>query len=206
MRAKVITLDGGEAGDVELKDEIFGLDPRSDLLHRVVNYQLAKRRAGTHKSKGRSEITGSTRKIVRQKGSGGARHGNKKAPQFRAGGKAHGPVVRSHAFDLNKKVRRLALMHALSAKNKAEDIVVLDVAQLAEPKTKLLASSLAKLGLASALIIDGPDVDANFRLAARNIREIDVLPTDGLNVYDVLRRRKLVLTKSAIAQIEARLS
>jgi large subunit ribosomal protein L4 len=206
MRAKVITLDGGEAGEVELKDEIFGLDPRSDLLHRIVNYQLAKRRAGTHKSKGRSEITGSTRKIVRQKGSGGARHGNKKAPQFRAGGKAHGPVVRSHAFDLNKKVRRLALMHALSAKNKAEDIVVLDVAQLAEPKTKLLASSLAKLGLASALIIDGPDVDANFRLAARNIREIDVLPTDGLNVYDVLRRRKLVLTKSAIAQIEARLS
>ena len=206
MKADIITLDGASAGSLELKDEIFGLEPRADILQRMVTYQLAKRRSGTRMAKDRSLVTGSTRKIVRQKGSGGARHGNKKAPQFRGGGKAHGPVVRSHAIDLNKKVRRLALMHALSAKRKSEDLIVLDAATLAEPKTKNLFAAFTKLGLGSALIIDGPDIDTNFRLAARNLREIDVLPTDGINVYDILRRKKLVLTKAAVAALEARLS
>lgn len=206
MKADIITLDGATAGSLELKDEIFGLEPRADILHRMVTYQLAKRRGGTRRAKGRSEVVGSTRKIVRQKGSGGARHGNKKAPQFRGGGKAHGPVVRSHAIDLNKKVRRLALMHALSAKCKSEDLIVLDAAKLAEPKTKSLYAAFEKLGLGSVLIIDGPEMDTNFRLAARNLREVDVLPTDGINVYDILRRKKLVLTKAAIAVLEARLA
>jgi len=206
MKADVITLEGGSAGSVELKDEIFGLEPRRDLLSRMVNYQLAKRRGGTRKAKQRNEISGSTHKIVRQKGSGGARHGNKKAPQFRGGGKAHGPVVRSHAIDLPKKVRKLALMHALSAKCKSSDIMVLDAATLAEPKTKNLYAAFSKLGLGSALIIDGPKLDANFRLAARNLREVDVLPTEGINVYDILRRQKLVLTKAALSELEARLA
>jgi large subunit ribosomal protein L4 len=151
-------------------------------------------------------VHGSTRKIVKQKGSGGARHGSRKAPQFRGGGKAHGPKVRSHAFDLNKKVRKLALIHALSAKAKDEAILVLDVATLKDPKTKGLATAIMKLGLTNALFIDGPELDRNFTLAARNIPDIDVLSTDGINVYDILRRTKLVLTKAAVAQLEARLS
>lgn len=206
MKADVTTLDGGKAGSVDLKDEIFGLEPRGDILQRMVAYQLNKRRQGTRMAKDRSLITGSSRKIVRQKGSGGARHGNAKAPQFRKGGKAHGPVVRSHATDLPKKVRKLALIYALSAKSKSQDLLVLDAAKLAEPKTKNLYAAFSKLGLGSALIIDGPQLDANFRLAARNLREIDVLPTDGINVYDILRRRKLVLTKAAVEQLEARLA
>jgi large subunit ribosomal protein L4 len=157
-------------------------------------------------AKDRSLVTGSTRKIVRQKGSGGARHGNRKAPQFRKGGKAHGPVVRSHATDLPKQVRKLALMHALSAKAKASDIVVLDSAKLAAPKTKSLFTAFSKLGLGSALVIDGSELDNNFRLAARNLRDVDVLPAEGINVHDILRRQKLVLTKAAIAQLEARLA
>jgi large subunit ribosomal protein L4 len=206
MKADVITLDGGAAGSVELKDEIFGLEPRQDILARMVGYQLNKRRSGTRWAKDRSEVSGSSRKIVRQKGSGGARHGNKKAPQFRGGGKAHGPVPRSHATELPKKVRKLALMHALSAKAKALELVVLDAAKLAEPKTKNLYAALTKLGLGSALVIDGTEMDMNFRLAARNIPHIDVLPAEGINVYDILRREKLVLTKAAIASLEARLS
>jgi large subunit ribosomal protein L4 len=206
MKASVMTLAGESAGSVELKDEIYGLEPRVDILHRMVTYQLAKRRAGTHRAKERAEVHGSTRKIVKQKGSGGARHGSRKAPQFRGGGKAHGPKVRSHAFDLNKKVRKLALIHALSAKAKDEAILVLDVATLKDPKTKGLATAIMKLGLTNALFIDGPELDRNFTLAARNIPDIDVLSTDGINVYDILRRTKLVLTKAAVAQLEARLS
>jgi large subunit ribosomal protein L4 len=206
MKANVMTLAGDSAGSVELKDEIYGLEPRGDILHRMVTYQLAKRRAGTHRAKERAEVHGSTRKIVKQKGSGGARHGSRKAPQFRGGGKAHGPKVRSHAFDLNKKVRKLALIHALSAKAKDEAILVLDVATLKDPKTKGLAAAISKLGLSNALIIDAPELDRNFKLAARNIPNIDVLPADGINVYDILRRAKLVLTRAAVAQLEARLS
>ncbi|MFO1186428.1 MAG: 50S ribosomal protein L4 [Alphaproteobacteria bacterium] len=206
MKADVITLSGDKAGTIDLKDEIYGLEVRGDLLHRMVTYQLAKRRSGTHRAKERNEVSGSTRKIVRQKGSGGARHGNRKAPQFRGGGKAHGPKVRSHAFDMNKKVRKLALIHALSAKAKDEAILVLDAASLKDPKTKGLATAMTKLGLSNALIIDGPELDRNFQLAARNIPNIDVLPTEGINVYDILRRQTLVLTKSAVAQLEARLA
>jgi large subunit ribosomal protein L4 len=206
MKANVMTLAGDSAGSIELKDEIYGLEPRVDILHRMVSYQLAKRRAGTHRAKERAEVHGSTRKIVKQKGSGGARHGSRKAPQFRGGGKAHGPKVRSHAFDLNKKVRKLALIHALSAKAKDEAILVLDAATLKDPKTKGLAAAITKLGLSNALIIDAPELDRNFTLAARNIPNIDVLPADGINVYDILRRTKLVLTKAAVAQLEARLS
>ena len=206
MKTDIVTLSGDTAGTIELKDEIFGLEPRTDLLHRMVNYQLASRRAGTHKAKQRSEIRGSTRKIVRQKGSGGARHGNKKAPQFRGGGKAFGPVVRSHAMEMPKKVRKLALLHALSSKAKDNGVVVLDSAKADEPKTKPLAAAFGKLGLNSALIIDGAEVDRNFALAARNIPLIDVLPAEGINVYDILRRDKLVLTRAALERLEARLS
>jgi large subunit ribosomal protein L4 len=206
MKADVVTLDGGSAGSVELKDEIFGLEPRKDILARMIAYQLNKRRQGTRMAKDRSLVRGSSRKIVRQKGSGGARHGNKKAPQFRKGGKAHGPVVRSHETDLPKKVRKLALMHALSAKCKASEIIVLDAAKLAEPKTKSLFSAFSKLGLGSVLVIDGSELDNNFRLAARNLPNVDVLPAEGINVHAILRRQKLVLTKAALAQLEARLA
>ncbi|MEM8986968.1 MAG: 50S ribosomal protein L4 [Pseudomonadota bacterium] len=205
MKLDVVTLDAGKAGSVDLADEVFGLEPRRDILHRMVTYQLAKRQQGTHKAKERNEIAGSSKKIVRQKGSGGARHGNKKAPLFRGGGKAHGPRPRSHAIDLPKKVRRLALKHALSAKAGASELIVLDAANLSEPKTKGLVSSFAKLNLTNALIIDGPELDNNFRLAARNIPNIDVLPLAGANVYDILRRDKLVLTKAAAAALEERL-
>ena len=206
MKANIVTLSGEAAGTIELKDEIYGLEPRTDILHRMVTYQLAKRRAGTHRAKERAEVNGSTRKIVKQKGSGGARHGNRKAPQFRGGGKAHGPKVRSHAFDLTKKFRKIALIHALSAKAKDDAIVVLDAATLNVPKTKGLVAALSKLGWSSVLIIDGPDLEMNFSLAARNIPNLDVLPTEGINVYDILRRNTLVLTKAAVAQLEARLA
>lgn len=206
MKADVMTLAGDKAGTIDLKDEIYGLEVRGDLLHRMVTYQLAKRRAGTHRAKERNDVSGSTRKIVRQKGSGGARHGNRKAPQFKGGGKAHGPKVRSHAIDMNKKVRKLALIHALSAKAKDDAILVLDAATLKDAKTKGLATAMTKLGLSNVLIIDGPELDRNFALAARNIPNVDVLPTEGINVYDILRRHTLVLTKSAVAQLEARLA
>jgi len=204
MELEVKTLDGAAAGSITVSDEIFGLDPRTDLIHRVVRWQLAKRQAGTHKAKQRSEVTGSTKKFVRQKGSGGARHGNKKAPQFRGGGKAHGPVVRSHAHDLPKKIRALGLRHALSAKVKAEGLIIVDAAAVDEAKTKALAARFAKLGLTNALFIDGSELDRNFGLASRNIPAIDVLPVEGINVYDILRREKLVLTKSAVTALEER--
>lgn len=205
MQAKVINLDNAEAGEIELSDAIFGLDPRADLLHRMVNYQLAKRRAGTHKVKGRSEIARTGAKPFKQKGTGRARQGTWKAPNHRGGGVAHGPVVRSHAHDLPKKVRRLAMLHALSSKAKAEKLIVLDQASVDAPKTAALAARLKGMGLSSALIVDGAELNANFVLAARNIPLIDVLPSQGANVYDILRREHLVLTRAAVEALEARL-
>ena len=204
MELKITTLDGGTAGSVTLSDEIFGLEPRADILQRCVKWQLAKRQRGTHKVKGRAEIARTGKKIYRQKGTGGARHGSARANLFRGGGRSFGPLVRSHAHDLPKKVRVLALKHALSAKAKDGGIVVLDKAAVNEGKTKALKGVFGKLGLANALIIDGAEVDANFRLAARNIPNIDVLPIQGINVYDILRRKKLVLTKAAVEALEAR--
>lgn len=204
MKLDVQTLDAKKAGSVDLPDDVFALKPRTDILHRMVTYQLAKRRAGTHKTKGRSEIAGTTKKMYKQKGTGGARHGNKKVPQFRGGGKAFGPVVRDHAHGLTKKVRALALRHALSTKAQAGSIIVLDEAKLSEPKTKVVKDAFAKLGITSTLIVDGAELDDNFALAARNIPHTDVLPVQGINVYDVLRRDTLVLTKSALEALEAR--
>mgnify|MGYP000297789797 CR=1 FL=1 len=204
MKADVTTLEAKKAGTVDLSDDVFGLEPRSDLLHRMVRYQLAKKRAGTVSVQDRSQVTGSTAKIMRQKGSGRARHSTRKANIFRGGGKAFGPKPRNHAIDLPKKVRSLALRHALSAKAKANELVVLDKASAKEAKTGKLRKQFDKLGLASALIIDGAEVEQNFSLAARNIAGIDVLPVQGINVYDILRRDKLVLTKAAIEALEAR--
>ena len=204
MELKVTTLEGTEAGSVELKDAIFGLDPRPDILQRCVRWQLAKRQAGTHKLKNRSEIRRTGKKLYRQKGTGSARHGSARVNIFRGGGRAFGPVARSHAHDLPKKVRALALKHALSAKAKDGDLVVIDKASLEAAKTKALKDRFGKLGFASALIIDGIAVDENFRRAARNIPQIDILPVQGINVYDILRRTKLVLTKAAVEALEAR--
>ncbi len=205
MELKITTLDGEEKGSVNLSDTIFGLEPRQDLIQRCVVWQLAKRRAGTHKVKGRSEIWRTGKKMYKQKGTGGARHGSQRANLFRGGGRSFGPVVRSHAIDLPKKVRVLALKHALSAKAKDGGIVLIEDAKLAETKTKALKGHFAKLGVANALIIDGAAVDDGFRLAARNIPNIDVLPIQGINVYDILRRNTLVLTRAAVDALEARL-
>jgi large subunit ribosomal protein L4 len=205
MELKITTLDGEEKGSVNLSDTIFGLDPRQDLIQRCVVWQLAKRRAGTHKVKGRAEIWRTGKKMYKQKGTGGARHGSQRANLFRGGGRSFGPVVRSHAIELPKKVRVLALKHALSAKAKDGGIVLIEDAKLAETKTKLLKGQFAKLGLANALIIDGADIDNGFRLATRNIPNIDVLPIQGINVYDILRRHTLVLTRAALDALEARL-
>lgn len=203
MKAAVRTLDAGNAGEVELNDAIFGLEPREDLIHRMVRYQMLKRMAGTHHAQDRSEVTTTGKKMYRQKGTGGARHGDKGAPQFRGGGKAFGPKPRSHAIDLPKKVRALALRHALSAKAKAGEIVVIDKAA-SDGKTKALKERFGKLELDNALIIDGAEIEPAFARAARNIPNIDVLPVQGINVYDILRRRRLVLTKSAVEALEAR--
>jgi large subunit ribosomal protein L4 len=205
MELKITTLDGEEKGSVNLSDTIFGLEPRPDLIQRCVVWQLAKRRAGTHKVKGRAEIWRTGKKMYKQKGTGGARHGSQRANLFRGGGRSFGPVVRSHAIDLPKKVRVLALKHALSAKAKDGGILVIEDAKLAETKTKVLKGHFAKLGLANALIIDGAEIDDGFRLATRNIPNIDVLPIQGINVYDILRRNTLVLTRAALDALEARL-
>ena len=204
MELKITTLEGKEAGKVSLSDAIFGLEPRTDLIQRCINWQLAKRQRGTHKAKDRSEIWRTGKKMYAQKGTGGARHGSARVPQFRGGGRAFGPVVRSHAIDLPKKVRALALRHALSSKAKDGGIIVLDQATIKDAKTKALAAQFGKLGLANALIIDGAEVDAAFGKAARNIPNIDVLPIQGINVYDILRRKTLVLTKAAVEALEAR--
>jgi large subunit ribosomal protein L4 len=205
MKIDVVTLKGGKAGAVELPDDIFGIaEIRGDLLQRVVTWQLAKRRAGTHKVQTRNEVSRTGKKMYRQKGTGGARHGSRRAAQFVGGARAFGPVVRSHAFDLPKKVRALALRHALSSKAGAGALIILDQAAIDDPKTAALRADLAALGLTNALIIAGAEVDANLKLAARNIPNVDVLPDAGLNVYDVLRRDKLVLTKGAVDAIRAR--
>jgi large subunit ribosomal protein L4 len=204
MELKVKSLDGKESGSVTLSDDIFGLEPRKDLIHRYVRWQLAKRQRGTHKVKNRAEIHRTGKKLYKQKGTGSARHGSARVNLFRGGGRSFGPVVRSHAFDLPKKVRALALRHALSAKAKDGGIIVLDKASVKDGKTKALQSRFAKLGLINALIIDGAEVEASFRLAARNIPNIDVLPVQGINVYDILRRQTLVLTKAALEALEAR--
>ena len=205
MKTNVISLDNKAVGEIELADEVFGVAVRSDLLHRMVSYQLSKRRAGTHKTKGISEISGTTKKPFAQKGGGRARQGSLRSPQFRGGATIFGPVVRSHAFDLPKKVRTLALKTALSAKAVEGKLIVLDQAKLSAPKTKELATRLKALGWGSVLVIDGPAVDDNFALASRNIPFVDVLPSVGANVYDILRRDTLVLTKDAVAALEARL-
>ena len=204
MKIDITSLDGQTDGSVELDDAIFGLEPRQDLIARMIRYQLAKRRAGTHKTKGRAEIARTGKKLYKQKGTGSARHGSARVPQFRGGGRAFGPVVRSHAHDLPKKVRALALRHALSSKAAEGDLIVWGAASAAEHKTKLLREKFMTAGLASALIIDGAAVDENFARAARNIPMIDVLPVQGINVYDILRRNKLVLTKAAVDALELR--
>jgi large subunit ribosomal protein L4 len=204
MRAEVKTLAAGSAGEVELSDAIFGLEPRKDLIHRMVRYQLLKRMAGTHHVQDRSEVTTTGKKMYRQKGTGGARHGDKGAPQFRGGGKAFGPKPRSHAIELPKKVRALALRHALSAKAKAGEVLVLEKAESADGKTKGLKQAFERLDLTNALIIDGAEIEVGFARAARNIPNIDVLPVQGINVYDILRRKRLVLTKAALEALEAR--
>jgi large subunit ribosomal protein L4 len=204
MQAEVTTLDAKKAGTVELPDAVFGLEPRPDILHRMVRYQLAKRRSGTAHVKDRSEINATTAKMYRQKGTGRARHGSKKAPIFRGGGKAFGPKPRSHAIDLPKKVRALALKHALSAKAKSDALIVIDKCEMRDAKTKELKSRFSKLGLTSALIIDGAEVQVAFAKAARNLPRIDVLPVQGINVYDILNHDTLVLTKAAVEALEAR--
>jgi len=204
MKAQVQTLDAKADGEVALDKAVFGIEPRADILQRMVNYQLAKRQAGTHKTKPRGEIIGTTKKFGRQKGGGGARHGNRKSNIFIGGGKAHGPVVRSHAIDLPKKVRALALKMALSSKQADESLVVLADAKSKDGKTAGLKKQLTKLGIDNALVIDGAEVDGNFARAARNIAHIDVLPAQGINVYDILRRDKLVLTKAALDSLKER--
>ena len=204
MKADVQTLAAKKSGTVDLPDHIFGLEPREDILHRMVRYQLAKRQAGTHRTKPRSEINRTGAKMGKQKGGGRARHGSGRVGIFKGGAKAFGPKVRSHAIDLPKKVRALALRHALSAKAGSGELIVLDKTATKSPKTKELRGVFTKLGLENALIIDGAEVDKNFALAASNISNVDVLPVQGINVYDILRRRTLVLSKAAIEALEAR--
>ncbi len=205
MKAQVLSLDNESVGEIELADEIFGVAVRKDILARVVHWQLMKRRAGTHKTKGISEISGTTKKPYRQKGTGRARQGSLRSPQFRKGAVIFGPVVRSHELDLQKKVRKLGLKCALASKAAEGKLVVLDSAKTAEPKTKALAQRFQKFGWESALIIDGAELDENFARASRNIPKIDVLPSQGANVYDILRRDTLVLTRAAVEALQERL-
>jgi large subunit ribosomal protein L4 len=205
MKTDVINLDASSAGSIELDSAIFGLEPRADILHRMVRYQLAKRQAGTHKVKDRTEVSYSTKKIYRQKGTGGARHGSRSAPIFRKGGVYKGPTPRSHAHELTKKFRALGLRHALSSKASSGELVVLESAELPEAKTKVLATAMRQLGWKRVLVIDGAQVNENFARAAQNIDGLDVLPSVGANVYDILRRDTLVLTRAAVEALEARL-
>jgi large subunit ribosomal protein L4 len=205
MKAKVLNLDNKASGEVDLKDEIYGLEPRADLIQRVVVWQLAKRRAGTHKILTRGEVNRTKKKVYKQKGTGQARHGARSAPLYVGGAKAMGPVNHSHEFDLPKKVRALGLRHALSSKAKAGNIVVIDEATAKEAKTSDLAKRFGKMGVGSALVVDG-EFDKNFHLSARNLSHVSLLPAKGLNVYDIMRSEKLVLTKAAVQAIEERLS
>jgi len=204
MKLGITSLDGASAGEIELSDDVFGLEPRADIIARMVNYQLAKRRAGSAKTLGRADIARTGKKMYKQKGTGGARHGSMRVPQFRGGGRAMGPVIRSFEHDLTQKVRALALHHALSAKAKAGELIVWSDATLSEAKTKLLREGFKKASLENVLIVDGAEVNANFALAARNLQKVDVLPVQGANVYDIMRREKLVLTKAAVEALEAR--
>ena len=205
MKCPVITFDNKTVGEIELDEAVFGVTPRKDILARMVNWQLAKRRAGTHKAKGISDVSGTTKKPYRQKGTGRARQGSLRSPQFRGGGVVFGPVVRSHAHDLPKKVRKLALRCALSAKQRDGKLIVVDAVAADSPKTTALAQRLEKLGFNSVLIVAGPEVDENFRRAAQNLVGVDVLPQAGANVYDILRRDTLVLSRDAVQHLEARL-
>ena len=204
MKFDITSIDGSAAGTLELSDAVFGLEPRADLIARMVRWQLAKRQAGTHQTLGRADINRTGKKMYKQKGTGGARHGSARVPQFRGGGRAMGPVARSHAHDLPKKVRALALKHALSAKVRDGGLVIWESADVAEAKTKTLRATFEKAALKNALIIDGATPHAKFAVAARNLPEIDVLPVQGVNVYDIMRREKLVLTKAAVEALEAR--
>ena len=205
MKLNVINLDGGKAGSIDLDDALFGLVPRADILHRVVRWQRSKAQAGTHSTLTRAEVSYSTKKIYKQKGTGGARHGSKKAPIFRHGGVVKGPQPRSHAHDLPKKFRALGLKHALSAKAAAGELIIIDAIAMAEAKSSILAKAAKELGWKRVLIIDGAELNENFVMAARNIEGIDVLPTMGANVYDILKRDQLVITKAGVAALEARL-
>lgn len=205
MKLNVISLSAGTAGDIDLSDDIFGLEPRADLLHRVVRWQRAKAQAGTHSTLGKSDVSYSTKKIYRQKGTGGARHGSRKAPIFRKGGVYKGPTPRSHAFDLPKKVRALGLKHALSAKAASGELVILDNLDFGAAKTAAVAKAVKEQGWKRVLVIDGADVNENFARAARNLEGVDVLPSMGANVYDILKRDTLVITRAGVEALEARL-
>jgi large subunit ribosomal protein L4 len=205
VKAKVLNLDNKAAGEVELKDDIFGLEPRADLIQRVVVWQLAKRRAGTHKILTRAEVNRTKKRSGPQKGSGGARHGARSAPLFVGGAKAMGPVNHSHEFSLPKKVKALGLRHALSSKAKDGNIVVIDEAKAKAIKTGDLAKRFGKMGVTSALVVDG-EFDKNFHMSARNLNHVSLLPASGINVYDIMRSEKLVLTKAALQAIEEHLS
>lgn len=205
MKLEILNLENKNVGSIELNDSIYGLEVRADILHRVVNWQLARLQSGNHKTKGRSEVSLTPAKPFKQKGGGRARQGSRKGPQFRKGGVAFGPVVRDHSHELTKKFRKLGLKTALSAKAKEGNLIIIDEAKLSAPKTKDLQNMLANCGLNNCLFIDGKEVDMNFALASRNIIGVDVLPTVGANVYDILRKDKLVLTKDAVACLEERL-
>ena len=205
MKLDVISLASGKAGDIDLADDIFGLEPRADILQRVVRWQRAKAQAGTHSTLGKSEVSYSTKKIYRQKGTGGARHGSRKAPIFRKGGVYKGPTPRSHAFDLPKKVRALGLKHALSAKANAGELVIVETLDLKDAKTNAVAKAVKEKGWKRVLVIDGAEVNEGFARAARNVDGIDVLPSMGANVYDILRRDTLVITRAGVEALEARL-
>ncbi|EJF96094.1 50S ribosomal protein L4 [Bartonella taylorii] len=204
MDLVIKTLDGNEAGKLKVSEAIFGLVPREDILQRVILWQLARRQQGTHQSQGRSDVSRTGAKMFKQKGTGRARHSSARAPQFRGGGKAHGPVTRSHAHDLPKKIRALGLRLALSAKLKAKDLIVVDALSVKDAKTKMLVSHFSKLGIDNALLIGGKEIDINFSRAASNIPNVDILPIQGINVYDILRRSKLVLSKEAVEFLEER--
>ncbi|WP_371397448.1 50S ribosomal protein L4 [Fretibacter rubidus] len=205
MKLDVQTLAGKKSGSVDLDDGVFGNEPRKDILHRMVQYQLAKRRSGTHQVQERGDVSKTTKRIGNQKGGGTARHGNGSVSQFRGGAKAHGPRSRDHSFDLPKKVRAMALKHALSAKVASSELIIIDDAVLKAPKTADLRKSLEALGVTNGLVVGGATLDENFAKAARNIPNLDVLPSQGANVYDILKRHKLVLTKQAVQDLEARL-
>ena len=205
MKAEITSLDNAKAGTIDLDAAIFDVPARADILHRVVNWQLAKRRSGNHKTRGVSEVRGTTAKPFKQKGTGRARQGTRRAPQMRGGAVTFGPVVRSHAHAMPKKVRKLGLKIALSVKRQDGCLAILDQARLDDPKTSVLAEKLSRLGWRSALIVDANELDVNFSRAAANLRGVDVLPHQGLNVYDIMRRDILVLTKAAVTSIEERL-